>query len=413
MSEVPARTPRLSRRRLFGLLGGTGALGAAAGVVATRSMVDDPVTSGGDVVEFFGDHQAGIVTPAQDRLHFATFDLSPVAKRDQLIELLTEWTNASLRMTAGQDVGSGSVTGDPGAPPDDTGEALGLSPARLTITVGFGTTLFDGRFGLADRRPEQLADLPTFAGDALRSEISGGDLCVQACSNDPQVAVHAIRNLARIARGTASVRWSQLGFGRTSSTTTAQQTPRNMMGFKDGTANLKAEDTDLMAEHVWAQPGDGQDWMTGGSYLVARRIRMLIEPWDSTPLTEQERVIGRTKGTGAPIGKSAEFDTTDLGRLDPNSHVRLAHPDNNAGARILRRGYSFTDGTDDLGRLDAGLFFLAYQRDPRTQFVTIQNSLAGNNNDALNEYLQHVGSGLFACPPGVKAGEHWGQALFG
>ena len=219
--------------------------------------------------------------------------------------------------------------------------------------------------------------------------------------------MHAIRNLARLARGTASVRYSQLGFGRTSSTSTGQQTPRNLMGFKDGTANLKAEDAGAMNAQVWVQPGDGPSWMTGGSYLVSRRIRMLIEPWDSTPLTEQQRVIGRAKGSGAPLGKTAEFDALDLTAedssgqpvIDGQAHVRLAHASRNHGAVLLRRGYSFTDGTDSLGRLDAGLFFLAYQRDPRRQFVTIQRSLAGRANDALNEYIQHVGSGLFACPP--------------
>ncbi|GAA3615257.1 iron uptake transporter deferrochelatase/peroxidase subunit [Kineosporia mesophila] len=412
---------------MFGLIGGTGAVGVAAGVAGAKATTGDAGHDGShsQVVGFFGDHQAGIATPAQDRLHFAAFDLSPVASREALVELLTEWTNAALKMTAGQDVGTGAVTGDPSAPPDDTGEALGLAAAKLTVTIGFGASLFtdahgNDRFGIAGRRPEQLADLPAFAGDALKAEISGGDLCVQACADDPQVAVHAIRNLARIARGTASVRYSQLGFGRTSSTTVSQETPRNMMGFKDGTANLKADDTDSMNQHVWVQDGDGPDWMTGGSYLVSRRIRMLIEPWDSTPLTEQERVIGRTKGAGAPIGRTKEFDPVDLDAqgsdgaplIDLKSHVRLAHPTTNNGATLLRRGYSFTDGTDDLGRLDAGLFFLAYQRDPRTQFVTIQNSLAGNANDVLNEYIQHVSSGLFACPPGVKAGEYVGQALF-
>jgi deferrochelatase/peroxidase EfeB len=420
-----------SRRRMFGLLGGAAALGAAVGAGGTAVGVavasdDEPGPSAsGQTVPFFGPHQAGISTPVQDRLHFAAFDVSPVATRDDLVALLTAWTNAASRMAAGRDVGTGAVSGPPGAPPDDTGEALGLAPARLTLTIGFGPSLFtdaDGkdRFGIAAVRPPRLADLPAFPGDALAPAVSGGDLCVQACADDPQVAVHAIRNLARLARGTASVRYSQLGFGRTSSTSTGQATPRNMMGFKDGTANLKTEDTAAMNTHVWVQPGDGPDWMTGGSYLVSRRIRMLIEPWDSTPLVEQERVIGRRKGTGAPFGRQGEFDELDLTSngadgeplVDPTAHVRLAHSSHNNGAVLLRRGYSFTDGTDDLGRLDAGLFFIAYQRDPHTQFVTIQNSLAGKTNDALNEYIQHVGSGLFACPPGVQPGEFWGQRLF-
>lgn len=418
----------LSRRRLVGLLGGAAALGAVAGVggtTVTRAVGRDPASATASAVPFFGDHQAGIATAAQDRLHFAAFDLSPAATRDDLIALLTAWTGAASQMTAGHDVGTGAVTGDPGIPPDDTGEALELPAARLTLTIGFGTSLFtdangkDG-FGLAASRPPQLEDLPVFPGDALDPARSGGDLCVQACADDPQVAVHAIRNLARIARGTAWVRYSQLGFGRTSATTTEQTTPRNMFGFKDGTANIKAEDTRIMHDAVWAQPGDGPGWMTGGTYLVTRRIRMLIEPWDSTPLTEQERIFGRTKGSGAPLGAHAEFDPVDLEAssddgspvIDPQAHVRLAHSSHNQGAVILRRGYSFVDGTDNLGRLDAGLFFIAYQRDPRTQFSRIQSSLAGKQNDALNEYIQHVGSGLFACPPGVKPGEYWGQSLF-
>lgn len=428
----PTRTPGtptgISRRRLVGMLGGAAAVGAMAGAGGTAAFLSsrpaEPAAGSDQLVPFFGTHQAGITTPAQDRLHFATFDLGPTATRADLVALLTAWTNAAARLTAGQDVGTGAVSGDPAAPPDDTGEALGLPATRLTLTVGFGASLFTDavgkdRFGVAAARPAQLADLPAFAGDALDPAVSGGDLCVQACADDPQVAVHAIRNLARLTRGTASVRYSQLGFGRTSSTSTAQATPRNMMGFKDGTANLKAEDTSVTDAHVWVQAGDGPDWMTGGSYLVTRRIRMLIEPWDSTPLVEQERVFGRVKGTGAPLGAVDEFDPVDLAAtdstgaplIDPQAHVRLAHSSTSGGAVILRRGYSFTDGTDALGRLDAGLFFMAYQRDPHTQFVPIQTSLAGKSNDLLNEYIQHVGSGLFACPPGVGPGEHWGQTL--
>jgi deferrochelatase/peroxidase EfeB len=416
----------VNRRSLIKVLG-AGAVGVAAGAGAVTALRDTSAgaANSGATVPFFGEHQAGIATPAQDRLHFATFDLSSGSSRADLVSLLREWTDAASQLAAGDDVGTGAVTGRPAAPPRDTGEALGLPPSRLTLTVGFGTSLFvddhgADRFGLASRRPVQLAELPAFAGDALDPARSGGDLCVQACADDPQVAVHAVRNLARLARGTASVRYSQLGFGRTSSTSTAQATPRNMMGFRDGTLNVKAEDDAAMDNHVWAQPGDGAAWMSGGSYLVSRRIRMLIEPWDSTPLTEQERVIGRHKGTGAPLGRTDEFDPLDLTSrnahgeplLDIQAHVRLAHESHNNGAVLLRRGYSFVDGTDALGRLDAGLFFLAYQRDPRTQFVRIQNSLAGKRNDAMNEYIQHVGSGLFACPPGVRPGRYWGQALF-
>jgi deferrochelatase/peroxidase EfeB len=318
----------------------------------------------------------------------------------------------------------GAVGGVPEAPPDDTGEALGLPPAGLTLTIGFGPSLFTDasgkdRFGIAAKRPAALADLPLFPADKLDPARCGGDIAVQACANDPQVAVHAIRNLARIAFGTMSMRWSQLGFGRTSSTSRAQDTPRNLMGFKDGTRNLKAEDTDLLEKHLWAAASDGADWMAGGTYLVARRIRMMIETWDRTSLTEQEAIIGRTKGTGAPLTGKDEFDEPDFETfgadkepvIGPVSHLRLAHPSFNGGARLLRRGYNFVDGTDGLGRLDAGLFFLAFQRDPRKQFVPVQRSLA--RADILNEYIKHVGSAVFACPPGIERGGYWGETLFG
>jgi len=409
----------ISRRGLLGLAG-AGVVGAGAGIAVDHFAIVPATASGSSgaaaVYPFYGEHQSGITTAAQDRLHFASFDVENI-DRAELISLLRDWSSAAARMTAGKTVGTGAVGGPLDAPADDTGEALDLPPAGLTITFGFGPSLFDHRFGLAGRRPTELIDLPHFAGDALEANLSGGDLCIQACSDDPQVAVHAIRNLSRIAFGRASIRWSQLGFGRTSSTTRGQVTPRNLFGFKDGTANVKAEDTTQVDEHVWVPAGDSAAWMTGGSYLVARKIRMLIEPWDRTSLREQERVIGRNKGEGAPLSGGKEFTEPDfhakaLGStlIDRDAHVRLAHPDQNAGALLLRRGYNFVDGNDDLGRLNAGLFFIAFQRDPATQFVRVQQSLAGH--DALNEYIRHVGSGIFAVPPGAKPGSFVGAELF-
>jgi deferrochelatase/peroxidase EfeB len=362
-------------------------------------------------VNFYGGHQAGIDTPAQDRLAFAAFDVTSLDIA-ALRAMLGSWAAAAAQMTSGQPVGS--VETVPQAPPVDTGEALGLEPAQLTITVGFGPSLFDDRFGLANRRPAALADLPAFPGDVLDPRRSGGDLGVQACSNDPQVAFHVIRNFARIARGTAVTRWSQLGFGRTSTTSTSQVTPRNLMGFKDGTNNIKAEDRADLDAFVWVGDETDQPWMRGGSYLVARRIRMLIEAWDADYLADQEQLIGRIKASGAPLGGRDEFDGVDLaGKTIPaDAHIRLAAPASNGGQKILRRGYSFTDGIDPVtGQLDAGLFFLAYQKDPRRQFVPIQARLAAN--DALNEYIKHTGSALFAVPPGVNAAGDWfGRALF-
>jgi deferrochelatase/peroxidase EfeB len=362
-------------------------------------------------VDFHGEHQAGIATPAQDRLHFAAFDVEEGVDGRALRDLMQEWTLAARTMVGGTPVGGGPA-GSPLAPPDDTGEAMDLTPANLTVTFGFGATLFDrrDRFGLSKHRPARLQELPDLPGDALQADRSGGDLCVQACANDPQVAFHAVRNLARMGRGLVTVRWSQLGFGRTSTTSKAQATPRNLMGFKDGTANIKLEDAGDMAQHVWVHD-DPSGWLNGGSYLVARRIRMLIEVWDRASLKDQEDTIGRNKVLGAPLGganQADEFADFKPTALPDRSHVRLAHPDTNGGVKILRRGYSFTDGLESLGELDAGLFFLAYMHDPQS-FITLQNRLGAN--DKLNEYIKHVGSGLWAIPPGVRPGGYVGDAL--
>lgn len=418
------RRPELSRRSLLGAAGlGAAVVGAAgAGVLAGRASAVS--ASGLDrPVPFRGPHQAGIVTPAQDRMHFCAFDVT-TDSRAELVTMLKEWTVMAERMTAGQEAApDGAVGLNPYAPPADTGEALGLPASQLTLTIGFGPSLFskDGteRFGLAGQRPAALADLPKFPNETLDPARCGGDIVVQACANDPQVAVHAIRNLARVGFGTVAVRYSQLGFGRTSSTTREQSTPRNMFGFKDGTNNLKAEDTRALDQHVWVADGDGADWLIGGSYLVARRIRMRIEPWDRTTLLEQERVIGRRKGSGAPLGADDEFapldfdvaDAAGTPLIDPDAHVRLAAKESLGGIEILRRGYNFTDGSDGFGHLDAGLFFIAFVRDPVAQFVPMQAQLA--RTDLLNEYITHTGSAVFACPPGLGEGEYWGSTLFG
>ncbi|MET4780938.1 iron uptake transporter deferrochelatase/peroxidase subunit [Glaciihabitans sp. UYNi722] len=408
----------LSRRGLLGLTG-AGVVGAGVGVAVDRFAIPAQASGNSGAAAsypFYSKHQSGVTTAAQDRLHFASYDVSDIS-RNELIGLLKDWSYAAARMVEGKSIGDGAVDGPLDAPPDDTGEALDLPAAGLTITFGFGPSLFDERFGLESQRPEALVDLPHFSGDALDESLVGGDLCIQACSDDPQVAVHAIRNLSRIAFGRASIRWSQLGFGRTSSTTRAQVTPRNLFGFKDGTANVKAEDTNQVEQHVWVPKGDSASWMTGGSYLVSRKIRMTIETWDRTALREQERVIGRTKGEGAPHSGGSEFTEPGFSAkkhgvpaIDDAAHIRLAHPKQNDGALLLRRGYNFVDGNDDLGRLAAGLFFIAFQRDPREQFIPIQLRLA--KNDAMNEYLRHIGSGIFAVPPGATKGSYIGATLF-
>lgn len=402
------RTPALSRR--MAVLGGLG-LATAVGVSACSASEDSAEESSQGSYPFFGEHQSGISTPAQDRLHFVALTVKTESV-EELQELFKDWTAAARQLMAGQPVGEEKSLN---SPPDDTGEAMDLPAAHLTVTFGLGRSLFvdaEGRdrFGLAGKLPPALEEIPKMSGDMLEAAISGGDLCIQACSDDPQVAVHAIRNLVRIAAGRAVVAWSQLGFGRTSSTSTAQMTPRNLFGFKDGTANLKVEEDDLLNQHVWATAANSEGnpaWMEGGSYCATRKIRMLIEPWDRAPLKEQEDIMGRTKKEGAPLSGGGEFDAPDFsmkGKRGPiipeNSHVRLMHPDQNGGVQMLRRGYNYTDGSDGLGHLDAGLFFIAYICDPRTHFVPLLRTMM--KSDALSEYLRHTGSALFAIPPGVK-----------
>ncbi len=448
----------VSRRGLLGLVGGgiaAAGLGGAAGFGAGRRTAEPGTASGmggtGGVggagaatrtYPFAGEHQAGITTPAQDRMYLAAFDVT-TTDRDTLVDLLRRWTTMAARLTAGKGAGEyGFASGPYDAPPDDTGEAADLPAAGLTLTFGVGRSLFVGadgatdRFGLAGRLPGALDPLPHFSGDALEPARSDGDLVVQACADDPQVAVHAIRNLSRAAFGTARIRWTQLGYGRTSSTSTAQKTPRNLFGFKDGTANIMSEETTALEDFVWVQPGDARadteagtdsSWMTGGSYLTGRRIRMTIETWDRSALREQEKTVGRSKAEGAPLSGGQEHTDPDFaltGRggaplIDPDSHVRLAHPSSNDGTRMLRRGYNFTDGNDALGRLDAGLYFIAFTRDPRTQYVPVQTALAVR--DLMSEYLLHTGSAQFAVPPGVAeigpdgalVGDvFWGSTLF-
>jgi deferrochelatase/peroxidase EfeB len=409
------------------LLGGIGAAGAGAVlgglVVSERSdRADAESTTGASsagAVAFYGRHQAGIATPVQDRLLFGSFDVLPGVSRADLVALLKDWTGISATFAAGTEIGRNDVAP---APPDDTGEALGLPPSRLTITFGFGPTLFtqagSDRFGIAGSRPAALIDLPAFDHDNLDPSLSGGDIGVQVCADDPQVTFHALRNLTRRGKGVVGLRWSQLGFGRTSSTSRSQATPRNLMGFKDGTNNVHGDDAHTMDDQIWVASSDSPAWMRAGSYLVARRIRMRIENWDRDYLQDQENVIGRAKASGAPLGQKHEFDTVDLkakrnGSLvvPQDSHIRLAAPATNGGAKLLRRGYSFTDGVDPrTAGLDAGLFFLAYQRDPRRQFVPIQERLA--SQDALNEYIEHTSSAIFAVPPGTTRGGWVGETLF-
>ncbi len=399
---------RISRRSA--LKGTTAAAAAALASAAT-------VTQSGAATRhsFHGRHQSGVTTPIQDHLAFATFDITD-GQRADVVSLLQSWSAAAAIYVEGHEL---PVSSDPYVPSTDTGEAIGLSASGLTLTFGFGPSLFDDRFGLGTKRPGALIDLPPFPGDDLDPQRSGGDLCVQACANDPLVAFHAVRNLARLGLGVVALRYLQMGSGRTSTSTTTTTTPRNLLGFKDGTNNLTASSASAMDQHVWVGDDSDQSWMVHGTYLVARRVRTHLEEWSSLALYTQEQVIGRFRASGAPLTGRHEHDPLRLTAVDhfglpvipATAHVRVAAPINNDGARILRRGFNFTDGVDPVtGELDAGLMFICFQRDPARQFVTLQNNLS--QSDALSNYVTHTGSGIFACPPGAARGGWVGQQLF-
>lgn len=388
------------------------------GVLAQAGCGSASTAASSAPVPFFGEHQAGIATPAQDKLSFTALDFTTTSTGD-LRELLQVWTQAAAALTLGRT--PPALTDFSGAATPDSLEALGLGSSRLTITIGLGPGLFEqageDRLGLRARRPSALAPLPSLPGDELQPARSGGDLCIQACADDPQVAFHATHTLLRLAHGAAVARWSQVGFGRTSSTSRAQQTPRNLMGFKDGTNNLKLEDGAALERHVWVGGSERPAWMRGGTYLVARRIRILFDVWDATDLDGQERAVGRHKVSGAPLGARREHDVVDLHAMTASgpaipvdAHIRLAAPATNGGVRILRRGYSYFDGADpDTGQIDAGLFFISFQRDPQ-HFVTLQRRLGVQ--DALAKHLSHIGSAIFAIPPGPRRGSFIGASLF-
>jgi deferrochelatase/peroxidase EfeB len=407
----------------IGLAGAAGAATFAAAEADHPPLIKTAELPHDRILPFHGAHQNGIATPMQGHTYFAAFDIVS-EKRSDVAAMLQRWTEAAATLTQGQPLAAYDA---PDAPPGDSGDVLGLKPSRLTLTFGFGPGLFTkdnaDRFGLAKHRPAAFVDLPRFVGDQLDPARTGGDLSVQACGDDQQATMSAVRQLMRLAYGVATVRWVQAGF---LAGYDPKITPRNLMGFKDGTFNVAVDDDSAMNQHIWV--GDeGGAWMRGGTYAVARPIRIALEHWDRMKLAFQEQTIGRTKVEGAPIGKAHEFDAMDLDATDKdgnpviaeNAHIRLAAPQSNGGATILRRGYSYDNGISLVAErwppwrhtmeLDAGLLFICYQRDPRTGFIKIFDRMS--KFDMLNQFVTHVGGGLFACPPGVQPGRYVGQDL--
>ncbi|HEY3867323.1 MAG TPA: Dyp-type peroxidase [Actinocrinis sp.] len=430
-------TTGLNRRSALlrsGLLVGAGAVGGGvAGGFAGHAFAG--TTPASALTEpFYGAHQSGIVTDTQKNTVIAAFDLTG-GDRSDLVALLKAWTKLGAQITAGRSVtvpiydspdsadsnAYADATG--GSTTDDSLEAYGLGPNRLTLTVGFGRSLFvdsagKDRFGLPGKLPGALAALPHFSGDQLTAADSDGDLLLHACADDPQVAFHAVRSIARIAPDVAALRWTQIGF----TPDNTGGTPRNLMGFKDGTVNSNAHPPADLDTTLWAG-SEGPAWMRGGSYLVYRRIRITLEHWDRLAVNLQEQVVGRSKVDGAPLGAGDEFAALDLDAkgadgqyvIPATAHVRLAAPSENKGAVIVRRAFSYNNGTTQFTErwppwrqaleYDAGLLFLGYQKDPRAAFTPVFGKLA--LNDAMNQFTTHTASAVFALPPGAAGPSDW------
>jgi dye decolorizing peroxidase len=400
----------VSRRTLLGTAGATGlvlgAAGGAGGYAAAPSGATPLTSVGSDRAMFHGKHQPGITEGLQAKGHLVAFDLAAGAGRKEAAALLRRWSATAERLMAGE----------PSAH-DDTDVARDAGPSSLTITFGFGHSFFS-RTGLEKQRPVSLDPLPDFSSDRLDPSRSNGDLWVQIGADDALVAFHALRAIQKDAGSAARVRWQMNGFNRTPGATAHPMTTRNLMGQIDGTRNPKPSDADFDRRiFVPASGSNDPAWMRNGSYAVVRRIRMLLDDWEKLTLHAQENVIGRRKSDGAALSGGTEKTPMDLDKTDAkgeyvvpvNAHARITRPDQNGGAAILRRPFSFHDGIDADGVPDAGLLFICWQADPLRGFVPLQRKL--DRGDALSKYIRHEASGLFAVPGGAAEGEYVGQRL--
>jgi deferrochelatase/peroxidase EfeB len=398
---------------------GVGGVGAAIGATlapgAEASSPKSASTANGltpDLnvrIPFDGPHQAGVLTTRQDQATFVALD-SIAPNRDVLFNALEALSGVARTLTQGEPIPTNRIDD----PPPDSG-ILGPvnAPDSLTVTIAFGASLFDGRYGLAAYRPRHLIDMPAFAHDELDPYRTGGDVLVQICAGQRDTVVHTYRQLMSAVAGNLVIRWTIDGFQSAQRGPSPHNSRRNLFAFRDGTGNPDVTDAKLMNELIWVQPGAGEpDWAVGGTYLVARTIRMHVEFWDRVGLLEQEQMIGRDRVTGAPLGGTGEFQDPDFEqdpkgkRIPMDAHIRLANPRTatTANQRILRRGYNYHRGVDSAGDLDQGLMFIAFNQNPVRQYATIQNRLGP---EPMVDYITPVGGGYFFAPPGTHGPTDW------
>jgi deferrochelatase/peroxidase EfeB len=398
---------KISRRDMLKLsaLTGVGIVAATSGVTTSIDLLKQATkqTNAQQVVDFFGTYQAGIVTSQQEYGYFVAFDLTLNTVKE-VKQLLRDWTMLAQTVTKGETMENPN---NELLPPNDTGDSLGLNAQNLTITIGYGLSLFekDGvdRFGIRDKKPIYLNSMPKMAHDSLQSELSDGDILFQVCSDDRQVAVHAVRNLIRMSSGRATVRFLENGFIKGGK----DETPRNLFGFKDGTANVEHDTKTGYDAVVWADQTE-PTWFQEGTYLGYRKIKMLLEIWDRSSLLDQEDTFGRKKESGAAYGRQEEFEPVILSKQPIDSHVKLAK---DVKKKMHRRAYSYQNGIDEItGTIDAGLLFIAFTQNPEEQYIPMLQLMG--RKDKLNEYTIPIGNGLYACQKGLKKGEYFGQQLF-
>ncbi|MDT3249920.1 iron uptake transporter deferrochelatase/peroxidase subunit [Serratia sp. root2] len=403
-----------SRRRLLQGLGlGVLALGSSRLTQASEKGADTLATPQDERWQkqpFYGVHQGGILTSQQAAMMLVAFDVL-ASNRQDLERLFRLLTNRIAFLTSG----GKAPEVDPKLPPLDSG-IMGpeIYPDNLTITVSVGTSLFDERFGLQAQKPLRLQKMTRFPNDSLDASLCHGDLVLQICANTNETVIHALRDIIKHSPDLLSVRWKREGFiSAHAARSKGKETPINLLGFKDGTANPKTGDKPLMDQVVWVADNAGEPtWAVGGSYQALRIIRFHVEFWDRTPLQEQQTIFGREKHSGAPLGMKHEHDEPDYAK-DPegktipmDAHIRLANPrtPQTQSNLLLRRGYSYSIGVSNSGQLEMGLLFVCYQADLEKGFLTVQKRL---NGEALEEYVKPIGGGYFFALPGVKDGNDY------